>query len=105
MNVRMEMKGHWILLALLWLSCFLTCEASSDKYRVSDRPDSTIVIIYENDVHCVVDGYSRLASLRAKQQMVTSYVTTVSCGDFVQGDVVGSVSFGEHIVGSISRVG
>ena len=99
------MKGHWILLALLWLSCFLTCEASSDKYRVSDRPDSTIFIIYENDVHCVVDGYSRLASLRAKQQMVTSYVTTVSCGDFVQGGVVGSVSFGEHIVGIMNQVG
>lgn len=99
------MKEHWILLALLWLSCFLSCEASSDKYRVSDRPDSTIVIIYENDVHCVVDGYSRLASLRAKQQMVTSYVTTVSCGDFVQGGVVGSVSFGEHIVGIMNQVG
>lgn len=99
------MKGHWILLALLWLSCFLTCEASSDKYRVSDRPDSTIVIIYENDVHCVVDGYSRLASLRAEQQLATPYVTTVSCGDFVQGGVVGSVSFGEHIVGIMNQVG
>lgn len=99
------MKGHWILLALLWLSCFLTCEASSDKYRVSDRPDSTIVIIYENDVHCVVDGYSRLASLRAEQRLATPYVTTVSCGDFVQGGVVGSVSFGEHIVGIMNQVG
>ena len=105
MNVRMEMKERWILLVPLLLLCFLACKASDDKRQMPDRPDFPIVIVYENDVHCSVDGYPRLASLRAKQQMATPYVTTVSCGDFVQGEVIGSVSQGEHIVEIMNRVG
>jgi 2',3'-cyclic-nucleotide 2'-phosphodiesterase (5'-nucleotidase family) len=27
-------------------------------------PDKTIVILYENDVHCAIDGYTKLAGLR-----------------------------------------
>ena len=105
MNVRMEMKERWVLLVPLLLLCFLTCQASDDKRRMPDRPDFPIVIVYENDSHCAVDGYPRLASLRAQQRMATPYVTIVSCGDFVQGEVIGSVSWGEQIVEVMNRVG
>lgn len=37
--------------------------------------------------------------------MLTPYVTTVSCGDFAQGDVVASVSSGENIVEIMNQVG
>ena len=94
-----------MLFLLLWLFCSLTCGASGEELRRPDRPDSPVVIIYENDVHCTVDGYSRLASLRAEQRMLTPYVTTVSCGDFVQGNVIGSVSQGENVVAIMNRVG
>ena len=71
----------------------------------SDRPTRPIVIMFENDVHCAVDGYARLVALREQQRALTPYVTTVSCGDFVQGDIVGSISRGENIVEIMNQVG
>lgn len=70
-----------------------------------DTPDHPIVIIFENDVHCAVDGYAKLVALREQQRDMTPYVTTVSSGDFVQGDVVGSLSKGENIVAIMNEVG
>ena len=64
-----------------------------------------VVIVYDNDVHCAVDGYAELAAVRNACQKETPYVTTVSCGDFVQGDVIGSVSRGASIVDIMNRVG
>lgn len=71
----------------------------------ADRPTKPIIILYENDVHCAVDGYAQLVALRERQREQTPYITTVSCGDFVQGDVVGSVSQGESIVEIMNQVG
>ncbi len=92
-----------ILLSLL-LTCFLGCEADN-KTGIPDVPESPIVIVYENDVHCAVDGYAKLVGIREQQRAKTPFVTTVSCGDFVQGDVVGSVSKGENIVEIMNLVG
>ena len=66
---------------------------------------SDVVIVYDNDVHCTVDGYAKLAAVRNAYRKETPYVTTVSCGDFVQGDVIGSVSRGASIVDIMNRVG
>lgn len=69
------------------------------------RPSSPIVILFDNDVHCGVDGYAAMEALQQESRSRTPYVATVSCGDFVQGDVVGSVSRGEHIVDIMNQVG
>lgn len=69
-----------------------------------ERPSHPIVIIYENDVHCQTDGYAKLAALRNRQQELTPYVTTVSCGDFIQGNILGTVSQGENIVKIMNKV-
>lgn len=98
------MKDSIRLLALLVLACLAGCE-TDDSIRMPDVPNEPIVIFYENDVHCAVDGYAKLAGLRNRQKETTPYVTTVSCGDFVQGDVVGSVSEGESIVDIMNVVG
>ena len=66
---------------------------------------SDVVIVYDNDVHCTVDGYAKLAAVQNAYRKETPYVTTVSCGDFVQGDVIGSVSRGASIVDIMNRVG
>ena len=96
---------HWlIILSLLLFSCCTGCESDKDV-RIPDVPDNPIVIVFENDVHCAVDGYAKLAGLREQQRGQTPYVTTVSCGDFVQGDVVGSISHGENIVDIMNQVG
>ena len=63
---------------------------------VDDRP---IVIIYDNDVHCAVDGYTKIAGLRdAIVAADTAYVALVSSGDFIQGGMVGSLSKGADII-------
>ena len=74
------------------------------KLSVPDRPDRPIVILFENDVHCAVDGYAKLVTLKEQQRWETPYVTTVSCGDFVQGDVIGSITEGESIIDIMNEV-
>ena len=98
------MKHYLIILSFLLLSCCAGCESDNKKW-IPDVPESPIVIVFENDVHCAVDGYAKLAGLREQQRMQTPYVTTVSCGDFAQGDVVGSVSHGENIIDIMNQVG
>lgn len=68
-------------------------------------PEQPVWVIYENDVHCAVDGYARQATLKEALMANSPYVTTVSCGDFIQGDVVGSRSRGKHIVNIMNAVG
>lgn len=70
-----------------------------------DRPVTPIVIIYENDVHCAIDGYAKLAGLRNNYKKTTHHVATVSCGDFVQGNIVGSVTRGEAIIDIMNFIG
>ena len=69
------------------------------------KNNDTIVILYENDVHCAVEGYSKLAAM--KNELLESYdkVGVVSCGDFVQGGTLGAVSKGEYIVKLMNKVG
>ena len=64
-----------------------------------------IVILYDNDVHCAVDGYARMAGQRDAERKQTPYVAVVSAGDFAQGNTVGSLTNGEAIVRIINAVG
>jgi len=92
---------------LFFLLCILLtgCEDSCNGGGKPDRPEKPVIVVFENDVHCAVDGYARLAAVRDGYKTLTPYVTTVSCGDFVQGGVVGSVTRGEAIVDIMNRVG
>ena len=59
----------------------------------------SIVVLYENDVHCAIDGYARLAGMREALALGDSLaVALVSCGDYLQGGVAGSISKGQYIV-------
>lgn len=72
---------------------------------VPSEPRHNIVVMYENDVHCGVDGYAKFAALRSEFQAQTPYVTTVSAGDFVQGGDVGSMTTGAGIIDIMNYVG
>lgn len=72
---------------------------------VPSEPQHNIVVMYENDVHCGVDGYAKFAALRSEFQAQTPYVTTVSAGDFVQGGDVGSMTTGAGIIDIMNYVG
>lgn len=64
-----------------------------------------IVILYDNDVHCAVDGYAKMAGVKNELKKQTPYVSVVSCGDFAQGDVIGTLSEGRFIVDIMNQVG
>lgn len=104
----MRMKKKVTEVCVMWflLVAFLLggCNAENGSC-LPELPDEPIVVVFENDVHCAVDGYAKLSGLYHQQNAVTPYVSIVSCGDFVQGDVVGSVSQGENIVEVMNRVG
>lgn len=95
------MKHNLIIFSLL---LFAFCAGCGTKNKV-DLPDHPIVILFENDVHGAVDGYAKLVSLREEQREWTPYVATVSSGDYVQGDVIGSLSKGESIIELMNEVG
>ncbi len=64
-----------------------------------------IVILYDNDVHCAVDGYASMAALKKDMLGKTDYVSAVSSGDFAQGATIGALSKGANIVDIMNQVG
>lgn len=73
--------------------------ALNGKKRDNDLPEqrTSIVILYENDVHCAIKGYAKMAGLR-DAIADTAYVGMVSSGDYLQGNTVGAISNGGYII-------
>lgn len=80
---------------------------------------TTVAIVYTNDVHCAVDsltdkdtgeivsmGYAALAAY--KNEMISNYgkdnVVLVDAGDAIQGDAIGTLSYGEYLVDIMNQV-
>lgn len=63
-----------------------------------------IVVLFDNDVHCSVDGYAKIAGLRDELQKSCD-VVIVSCGDFLSGASLGRCSHGRYIADIMSSVG
>jgi 2',3'-cyclic-nucleotide 2'-phosphodiesterase (5'-nucleotidase family) len=72
---------------------------------VAAQKSDDIVILYENDVHCVVEGYSKLSAMKKELQETHNYVGVVSGGDYIQGSSLGVISRGEYIVNLMNLVG
>lgn len=66
---------------------------------------SDIIILYDNDVHCAVDSYAKIAGLRDELKKQNENVMLVSCGDFVSGGAIGSCDKGEHIAHIMNACG
>ena len=92
------MKRNLCVLALLLVLFGYAEEAYSQCQR-----QRSIVILYENDVHCAVDGYAKLAGLR-DAIADTADVFLVSNGDYVQGQTVGAISKGQYIVDVMQKM-
>lgn len=98
------MKYLSILFSLLLSVSFIACKTNGKALSTEDLPEKPIVIVFENDVHGAMDGYAKFAGLRNQQLTVTPYVTSVSCGDFVQGNVIASFSKGENVIDIMNKV-
>lgn len=92
---------HFLLLVAL--TCSVMAYARK-KPTVVEPKQKSIVVLYENDVHCAVDGYAKLAGLR-DAIADTAYVVLVSNGDYVQGQTVGAISKGQYVADIMKTVG
>lgn len=97
------MKRFFYILLTVLSVLLVSCE----REDIPDKGlDKSIVILYENDVHCSIDGYTRLAGLRdAIAASDTAWAATVSCGDYLQGGNTGALSRGQYIVDVMKAVG
>jgi len=66
---------------------------------------SDIVVLYDNDVHCAADGYAKAAAMKAEVKTKTENVALVSCGDFIQGGALGTLSKGKSIIKIMNSAG
>lgn len=92
---------HSLLWAILALPLLVTTACLDDVDATSSCPQDTrsIVVIYDNDVHCAVDGYIKMAGYRdAVRAADTAWVATVSAGDYLQGGAIGALSNGQYII-------
>ena len=97
------MKKRFLLsMASSIICCCLSVSCGSNR-RVS-TPSQEIIVLYENDVHCGVDGYANFAALKNEMKAAHKYVTVVSNGDFVQGGSLGASSHGRSIINIMNAV-
>ena len=86
---------QYLVLVLLFLPLLYGCNAGKKR---------SIVILYENDAHCVLDGYAYLRGL-ADAVSDTSWVGLTSSGDFLHGGTAGAISEGRFVVDIMKEMG
>ena len=88
----------------VWL--LTSCETDNNHAFDPSAVKKSVVILYENDVHCGIDGYTQMRGLRdAIVRSDTSVVGMVSAGDFLQGDLAGAISHGKYVVDIMKNMG
>ena len=97
------MKKFFLL--FLIAAAVISCSPKASPVSSGTKAAYPIVILYDNDVHCSVDGYAKMAALKAEKQAETPYVTLVSAGDYVQGGSMGAASKGGYIITIMNAVG
>lgn len=81
--------------------------AFSCKTVPAGQENSSIVVLYTNDVHCGVEdaiGYAGLELYKKQMLKETPYVTLVDAGDAIQGATFGNISKGENIVKIMNKM-
>ena len=89
--------------AIVLCALLVICVFPTETYAVQNTED--IIILYENDVHCAVEGYSKLSAMKKELQESYAYVGVVSGGDYIQGSSLGTISQGQYIVELMNLVG
>ncbi len=103
--VSVLMLGVSFTPAQVGLAAETTTPAATTVSPVDDVSLGDIVILYDNDVHCAVDGYASMAALKKDMLGKTDYVSVVSSGDFAQGATIGALSKGANIIDIMNQVG
>lgn len=88
-----------------------TEEITESETNQTEKPaedadgEDSVVILYENDVHCSVEGYAKIAAMKKELAASFDHAGVVSSGDFIQGGTLGAISRGEYIVDIINEIG
>lgn len=67
-----------------------------EELRNLSDEDKSIVFLFDNDVHCNIEGYNMMAGLRDAIRD-TALCGMVTCGDFLQGGTAGAISHGQYV--------
>lgn len=102
----MKKKIINILICILFfiaITPISACHPNTTNPTINRNED--IVILFENDAHCVVEGYSKLSAMKKELKETHEHVGVVSGGDYIQGSSLGVISQGEYIVKLMNLVG
>ncbi len=98
--------------AAILLTVQLTAFAEGGSNAADSNISSKgIAILHVNDVHCGINaddetfGYAEIAAYEAKLQSEGYATLLVDAGDYVQGDVIGTLSNGEYIIDIMNEIG
>ena len=64
-----------------------------------------IVVLHSNDVHGAIDGYAKIAALRAIYESLGAEVILADAGDFSQGSPYVNLSSGENAISLMNAAG
>lgn len=87
------------------LATLLVLIFSLSAVSVSAGEGGDIIVLYTNDVHCAIDGYSSLAAYREQLIAEGNTVITVDLGDAIQGEIIGTLTNGEAAVELMNATG
>ena len=82
---------------LIWLTIVSSVVMSCRTYN-----DKSTVVLFDNDVHCGIEGYAKMAAIR-DFIVDTAYTCLVSDGDYLQGGPAGALSKGEYIIDIMNK--
>lgn len=74
-----------MLAAVLTVCGIMTLNSCRSADNAVNKARQSIVILFETDVHCAIDGYAKIAGLR-DAVADTAWTALVSSGDFLQAD-------------------
>ncbi len=80
-------------------------EETVEPYVVSEDVKGSVVILHSNDVHGAIEGYAKMATLKAMFEAAGAEVIVVDAGDYIQGAPAVSVSQGETAVELMNMAG
>lgn len=91
----------FLTLGILAACALTSCRSTQVATQV---PERSIVILFDNDVHCGIEAYDKLAGYRDAVSD-TAWTAVVSSGDYLQGGTAGAISKGKYVVDIMKKVG
>lgn len=99
-----RMRKNQLLSICLVFCGLVVTGCKTTQHLNKSNSDKNIVILFDNDVHCALESYPKLAGLRDAIKD-TAFVGIVSNGDYLQGGTMGAISKGKYVTEVMKTVG